>query len=144
MNKTLNSQYHGIICIIWGHIKIFTKCFHGKSVCPVIWSATGKEKPARFLETVILGEAFRGNFKRKLSSSLCYHTISVRTCNYVCICLIFRFAYLACYCLCAMLFSVSDLSTMNIYCLRYIPGVYLKSSMLSLRCVYCLLFSKTR
>ena len=123
----------------------FTKCFHGKSVCSTIWSATGKEKLARFLETVILGEAFRGNFKRKLGSSLCDHTILVCTCNYVCICLIFRFAYLACYCLCAMLFSVSNLSAMNIfYCLLYVPGVYLKSSMLSLCCVYCLLFSKTR
>ena len=64
-----------------------------------------KGKPARFLETVILWEAFHWNFLRKLSSSLCYHTISVRTCFCVCIYLIFRFAYLAYYCLCAMLFS---------------------------------------
>ena len=37
MNKTLSLQYHGIFCIISRHIKVFTKCFHGKSVCPVIW-----------------------------------------------------------------------------------------------------------
>ena len=40
MNKTLNLQYHGIFCIIWRHIKVFTKCFDGKLVCPVIWWAT--------------------------------------------------------------------------------------------------------
>ena len=95
----------------------------------------GKEKPARFLETVTLCEAFRGNFQRKLGSSLCYHTISVRTCFCVCIYLIFRFAYLA-YCLCAILFSVSHSSIMNIFCcLYYMPGVYLKSPMLCLRCL---------
>ena len=44
------------------------------------------------------------NSKRKLCSSLCYHTISACTCFCVCICLIFRFAYLAYYCFCAMLF----------------------------------------
>ena len=30
INKTLNLQYHGIFCIIWHHIKVFAKCFHGK------------------------------------------------------------------------------------------------------------------
>ena len=120
------------------------RSFHRKSVCPVICWATGKDKPSRFLETVILCEAFPGNFKRKIGSSPYYHTISVRTCSCVCICLIFRFAYLAYYCFCAMLFSVSHLSIVNIFCcLCYMPGVYLKSAMLCLRCVYCLLFSKT-
>ena len=37
-------------------------------------------KPARFLERIILYEAFRRNFWGKLDSSLCYHTISVRNC----------------------------------------------------------------
>ena len=97
MNKTLNLQYHGIFCIIWCHIKVFTRNFHGNSVFPVIWWATGKEKPSRFLETVILCEAFRGNFKRKVGFSLYYHTISVCTCSCVCICLIFWFAYIAYY-----------------------------------------------
>ena len=145
MNETLNLQYHGIFCIIWRHIKVFTRSFHEKFVCPVILWATGKEKPCRFLETVILCEALRGNFKRKVGSSLYYHTISVRTCSCVCICLIFRFAYLAYYCFCAMLFLVSHLSIVNISCcLCYMPGVYLKSPILCLRCIYCLLFSKTR
>ena len=145
MNETLNLQHHGIFCVIWRPVKVFTKCFHGKSVCPVIWRATGKEKPARFLETVILCEAFRGNFKRKLGSSLCSHTISVRTCFCVCICLIFRFTYLANYCLCAMLFSVSHLSIVNIFCcLCYMPGAYLKSPMLGFHWVCCLFFSKAR
>ena len=99
---------HGIFCITWRHIKVFAKCFHGKSVCWVIWWATRKGKPARFLEIlVILYEAFRRNFWGKLDSSFCYHTISVRNCFCVCICWIFRFAYLAYYCFCAMLFSVS-------------------------------------
>ena len=49
-------------------------------MCSVIQLTTGKEKPARFLETVILWEEFCGNFKRKLNSSLCCHAISVRTC----------------------------------------------------------------
>ena len=143
MNKTLNLQYDSIFCIICRHIKVFTKCFNEKSVCPVIWWATGKEKPARFLETELLFETFRGNFKRKFGSSLCYHTILVRTCFCVCICLIFRFAYLAFYCFCAMLFSVSHLSIVNISCcLCYMPGVYLKSPKLCLCCVYCLYFPK--
>ena len=77
MNKTLNLPYHGIFCIIWHHIKVFTRSFHWKSMCPVIWRATRKEKPSRSLETVILCEVFCGNFKRKVSSSLYYHTISV-------------------------------------------------------------------
>ena len=42
MNQTLNLQYHGIFCIIWCRIKVFVKCFHGKSVCPVIWWAMGR------------------------------------------------------------------------------------------------------
>ena len=145
IDKTLNLQYHGIFSIMWRYVKVFMKCFPGKFVCPVIWRPTGKEKPARFLETVILCEAFRRNFKRKFGSSPCYHTISVRTCFCVCICLIIQFAYLAYCCFCAMLFSVSHLSTVNIFCcLCYIPVVYLKSPMLWSRCVYCLLFSKTR
>ena len=80
LNKTLNLQYHGVFCIRWRHVKVFTKCFHGKSVCPVIRWATGKKEPAKFPEAVILNEAFRGNFKRKLGSNPCYHTISLRTC----------------------------------------------------------------
>ena len=144
MSKTSNLQWHGISCIKWRHIKVFTKWFHGKSVCPVIWRATGKENLARFLETVILCETFCENFKRKVGSSLCNHAISMSTCFCVCICLIFRFAYLAHYCFCAILFSTSYLSTMNIFCcLCYMPGVYLKSPMLCLCCVHCLLFSKT-
>ena len=112
---------------------------------PVILQATGKEKPARSLEKVILWEAFCGNFKRELGSSLCLHTISVRNCLCVCICLIFWFAYLAYYYSCAMFFSVFHLSIANIFCcLCFMPGVYLKSPMLCLHCVYCLLFSKTR
>ena len=143
MKKTLNLQYHGIFCIKWHHIKVFTKFFYRKSVCPVIWWAIRKEKPAKFLETVILCEAFRGNFKNKVGSSLYYHTKPMRTCFCVSICLIFRFAYLAYYCFCAMLFSVSHLSIMDISCcLCYMPGVYLKSPMLCLRCDYCFLFSK--
>ena len=91
----------------------------------------GKGKPARFLETVTLCEAFRGNFRRT-GSSLCYHTISVHTCFCVCIYLIFRFAYLA-YCLCAILFSVSHSSIMNIFCcLCYMPSGYLKCLMFAL------------
>ena len=39
MNKTLNLQCDGIFGIIWRHIKVFTKCFQGKSVRPVIWWA---------------------------------------------------------------------------------------------------------
>ena len=110
-----------------------------------LWWATGKEKPARFLETVILCEAFRENFKGKLGSSLCYHTISVCTCFWVGICLILRFAYLAYYCFCAMLFSFSHLSIMSIFCcLCFMPSVYLKSYMLCLRLIYCFLFSKNR
>ena len=90
MNKTLNLQYHGIFCVICRHIKVFMRSFHGKCVCPVIWWPTGKEKPSGFLETVILCEAFWGNFKRKIGSSLYYHTISVCACSCVWICLIFR------------------------------------------------------
>ena len=45
-----------------------------------IWWTTRKEKPARFLETVILCEAFHGNFKRKLSSALWDHIILVHSC----------------------------------------------------------------
>ena len=120
------------------------KCFHGKSVCPVIWWATGKEKPARFLETMTLCETFCRNFKRKVGSSLYYHTISVRTCFCACICLIFRFAYLSDYCLCGILFSVFHFSMVNIFCgLCYMTVVCLKSTMLCLRCVYCFLFCKT-
>ena len=145
MNKTLNLHYHCIFCIIWRHVKVFTKSFHGKSVCPIIWWDTGKEKPPRFLETVILRGAFCGYCKRKFGFSLCYHTISVRTCLYVCICLAFRFAYLAYYCFCALLFSVSHLSVVNIFCcLCCMPGVCLKSPMLCLPCFYCFLFFKTR
>ena len=104
-----------------------------------------KAKPARFLEKVILYEAFRGKFLEETNSSLCYHMISVHTCFCVCIYLIFLFDYLAYCCLCAILFSVSHSSIKNIFCcLCYMPGVYLKSPMLCLRCVCCLLFSKTR
>ena len=144
-NLILILQYHGIFCIIWCYIKVFTRSFYGKSACPVIWWATGKEKPSRFLETVILCEVICGNFKRKVRSSRYYHAISVHTCSCVCICLIFRFAYLAYYCLSAMLFLDSHLSIVNISCwLCYMPGVYLTSPMLCLCCVYFLLFSKTR
>ena len=139
MNETLNLQHHGIFGVIWRHIKVFKKCFHRKSVCPVIWWATGK---ARFLKKVT--KAFHGNFKRKLCSSLCYRTLSVRNCFCVCICLIFRFVYLAYYCFCIMLFSLSHLSTVNIFCCScYMPRIYVKSPMLCMRNVYCLLFSKT-
>ena len=145
MNKTLNLQYHGIFWIIWRHIKRFCEMLSQEISVSSNLVSYRKGKPARFLETVILCEAFHWNLLRKLSSSLCYHTISVRTCFCVCIYLIFRFAYLAYYCLCAMLFSVSHSSIVNIFCcLCYMPGVYLKSPMLCLRCVCCLLFSKTR
>ena len=148
MNKTLNLQHHSISWIIWRHIKGFTKCFHRKSVCPVTWWATGNEKPARFLETVTLYEAFRGIFKGKLDSSICCHTMSVRTCFRVCICVFYvcicRLGYLAYHFFCKMLFLFPHLNIVNIFCyLNYVPAVYLKSCMLCLRCVYCLLFSKT-
>ena len=42
MNKTLNLQYNGIFSIIWRHIKVFAKCFQGKSVYPVTRWATGR------------------------------------------------------------------------------------------------------
>ena len=45
MSKTLNLQFHGIFCIIWRHVKILSKCFDEKAVCPVIWWTIGKEKP---------------------------------------------------------------------------------------------------
>ena len=57
MNKKLNLQYHGIFRIIWRHIKVSTRSFHGKSVCPVIWWATGEEKPS-----------FRSDFPFKVST----------------------------------------------------------------------------
>ena len=104
INKMLNSQCHGIFSIIWRHIKFFTKCFHGKSVYPAIWRATGKERPARFLETVILCEAFRRNFA--IFAIIWYQCVLFC----VSICLIFQFAYLAGCCLCTMLFSVSHLT----------------------------------
>ena len=135
MNQMLNLQYHCIFCIMWRHIKAFTNCFHRKSVCPVIWRVTGKEKSTRFLETVILCEVFLGNFKRKLGSSFCYHTTSVHTCFCVGICFIFRFVCLT-DCFCAMLFSVSHLSTVHsniVCCLCYMPCVYLKCFMFTLR-----------
>ena len=145
MNKMLNFQCHGIFCIISGHTKVFMRSFHEKPVSPVIWWSTAKEKPSKFLETVILGGSLRGNFNRKVGSSLYYHANSVHTCSCVCICLILQFAYLTYYCFCAMLFLVSYLSIVNIICcLCYMPGVYLKSPMFCLRCVNCLLFSKTR
>ena len=103
-----------------------------------------KEEPGRFLVTVILCEVFRGNFKRKVGSNLCCHTISVYTHFCVCICVIFQFAYLASCLYCEMLFSVSHFSLVNISCCYcYMPGVCLKSPRLYLRCIYCLLFSKT-
>ena len=146
MNKTLNLQYNDIFCIIWSHNKVFMKCSHGKSVYQVIWRATGIEKPARFLETAILCEVFCGNFKRKLGSILC---CQVHACFCVCIWLIFRISHLinifgsSC-CSCDMVFSVSHLNTVNVFCcLCYMPCVYLKSPMLCLRCNYSLLFSKT-
>ena len=98
MNKTLKFTIPWYRRIIWPHVKVFIKWFQGKSVCPVIWSATEKEKPARFLGTVILYEVFCRNIKRKLGSRLCYHSISLHNCFCVCICLIFRFTYLAYYC----------------------------------------------
>ena len=64
---------------------------------------------------------------KKTGSSLCYHTISVRTCFCACICLILLLAYLAYYCFWAMLISVSHSSIVNtLCCLFYVPGVYLK------------------
>ena len=45
MSKTLNLQFHGIFCIIWRHVKILSKCFDEKALCPVIWWTIGKEKP---------------------------------------------------------------------------------------------------
>ena len=89
--------------------------------------------------------AVHGTFKRKLGSSLCYHMRSLRTCFCVCICLIFAFAYLAFYCFCAMLFSVSHFKHSEHFLLLLLYAWRLpKTSMLYLRCVYCLLFSKTR
>ena len=94
-----------------------------------------KKKPARFVETVTLCKNFHRNFKRKLSSSLCYHMISVGTCFSVSICLMFWFVYLAYCCFCAMLLSISHLSIVNIFCcLYYMPGVYQKSH------IFCLQF----
>ena len=57
----------------------------------------------------------------------------MRTYFCVCNCLMFWFAYLAYYCFCAMLFSVSHSSIMNIFCcLCYMPSVYLKCLMFAL------------
>ena len=143
INKTLKLTIPWYLCMIWRHLKVFTKCFLEKLTCPVIWWATRKENPARFLEAAILCEEFCGNFKRKLSSSPCYHMISVRSCFCVCICLMFWCIYLAYGSFCAMLFSVFHLSKVNIFCcLYYVPGVYLKCPMLCLRCGYCPLFSE--
>ena len=145
MNKTLKFTIPWYLQHNRRQVKVFTKSFREKSFSPVICWATGKEKPARFLKTVILCEAFRGSFKRKLGSSLCYHRISAHACFCIWICLIFRFAHLAYYCFCAMLFSVSHLGRVNIFCcLYYMPCIYLNSPLLCWRCVYCLLFSKTR
>ena len=114
-------------------------------LCHVMWVSTRKEKPLRFLEKVVLREAFPGNFVRNWTLVFNYHTISVSTCFYACIYFVIRFAYLAYYRFFAMLFSVSQLSIVNIFCyLCCIPGVYLKRSMLYINCVYCFLFSKTR
>ena len=85
MNKTLNLQYHGIFCIIWRHIKVFARCLHGKSMCPVIWWATGRESlPDSWKQWFCVKrfvESFRGNLA--LVSAylfLCLHlfNISVR------------------------------------------------------------------
>ena len=57
----------------------------------------------------------------------------MRTYFCFCNCLMFWFAYLAYYCFCAMLFSVSHSSIMNIFCfLCYMPSVYLKCLMFAL------------
>lgn len=149
---------HGIFYIIWRQSKVFKKCFHKKFECPVTWPATREEKSGKFLETVIFCKAFRGSFKRKLSSSFpiiwcVYVLISSFKCvliKYVLISplylfiYLFYFTYIANCCSCAMLFSVFHLGIVNICCcLYYIPGFYPKSSMLlCLRCSYCLLFSK--
>ena len=69
------------------------KCFYGKPACSLVCWATGKEKPARFLEKVVLLEAFCGNFKNKLCSSLCYHIILLCTCFCDVIWLIFSMLY---------------------------------------------------
>ena len=111
---------------------------YGASVCLVIWCSG-----ARFLEAVTLCKSFRAKFKRKLSSNPCYQMILVRSGFCVWICLIFRFAHLACCYFFAMLLSVSHLSLLNIFCcLYYMPGVCLKSPMPCLRSIYCVLFSQ--
>ena len=143
MNKTLNLHHHGIFCTMWRHMKVFTKRFHEKSVCPVIWLATGRRSKPDSWKQYLCVKRFVESFRRT-GSSLCYHTILVHICFCICICSIFRFAYLAYCCPCAKLFSVSHSSIMNVFCcLCYMPGIYLKSLMLCLRCVCCLLFSKT-
>ena len=103
--------------------------FHKKSAGGIIRCATGRQKLARLLETVILRVVFRGNFTRKVCSSCCYHMISVRNCLSVCIFLISWFAYLA-YISVQMVFSLSHLSIVNmlvlyVWCLPKISNVML-------------------
>ena len=83
----------------------------------------------RFMET------FKGN-SVLVFSIIRYQSVLV----FVLLNIKFRFAYLAHYCFCVMLFSVSHSSIVNIFCcLCYMPGVYLKYPMLCLRCVLYLL-----
>ena len=111
---------------------------YGASVCLVILCSG-----ARFLEAATLSKSFHAKFKRKLRSNPCYQMILVRTGFCVWISLIFRFTHLACFSFFAMLLSVSHLSLLNIFCcLYYMPGVCLKSPMLCLRSIYCVLFSQ--
>ena len=51
---------YSIFCTLGRHIKVSTKCFRWKSVCPVVCWATGNKDPARFLKTVIFCEGFCG------------------------------------------------------------------------------------
>ena len=89
------------------------------------------DKPARSLEKVILCKGFCGDFKNEINSTIFYDMISVHTCFCFYICLKFRFADLAYFCFCAMLFSVSQLSIVNIFCcLCYMPGFYVKPPIL--------------
>ena len=88
------------------------------------------------------------NFQKLQMESLLQSLLSYDISAYFfCFCIYFkfRFAYLA-YCqFCAALFSDSHVSIVNIFgCLYHLPIVYVKSSMLCLRCGYCLLLSKIR
>ena len=128
MSKTLNLYYHGIVCIIWRYIKVFLKCFYRKSVCPVIWWSQPDPWKQWFCAK-IFKETLKGKSLLPYDISvylfLCLHLFNI---------LVHVFSILLFLCNVIFIFC----------CLCYMPGVYLKSAVSCLHCVYHLLFSKTR